>query len=328
MFWLVGISFLISFFLTPGLIKGSQKLKLFDQPKTGKIHISPTPRLGGMALYFSFFIPVLILLFFFKNLNLKQFFWIWLSATIFFGAGVLDDFLNIPPKLKLWLITLGGGVLIFAYPLNNFPWWVRIISYLIMILWVDYLSNAFNLLDGMDGLCSGIAMVAAFFFFWLAIYVGRQLPAFLCLILIGGLLGFIKYNLPQAKIFLGDSGSYLIGGLLAIIVVGILETVSLKIIPILWILAVPVIDTSTVLLRRVFLKGDLLQGDLMHSYNLLLGRFKNTGAVLFLLFTEAVIFGAVGLALFFAPKWLVSGTLIIPVFLLFYFIKFSPYFKK
>lgn len=321
-------SLAITFILVPFLIKRALKFQVFDQPRAGKIHQEPTPRLGGVAIYLSFLATLLISFLIIPGLDLRIFFLILTSATIFFGAGILDDFFNIAPKLKLFLVTLAGVVVIFAFPLGGWPLWLKLISYLAMIVWVDYLSNAFNLLDGMDSLCSGVFLIAGFFFLILALLAGKPTAFLLSLILLGSVSGFLKYNLPKAEIFLGDSGSYFLGGMLAVIAIEILGVSSFKIIPILWILGIPVIDTSTVLLRRVLLKSDPLEGDLMHSYNLMLGRIKNYNLVLILVGAGGLIFGLIGILLFFAPSWLILVSLIIPLSVLFYQIKFSSYFKK
>jgi len=193
---------------------------------------------------------------------------------------------------------------------------------------VDYLSNSFNLLDGMDGLCTGVALIAVGFLAGLAAFIGKPFWVAVSMGLFGALAGFLLYNLPPARIFLGDWGSYLIGGFLAFVVVGILEVVSLKILAILWIFGVPVFDTSAVLLRRVFLKTGMLNGDLKHSYNLLLARFKNIQLVLFGLYGIALFCGACGFGLFFLPPSFQFLSLIPPLFVLFYNLKFSRYFKE
>jgi UDP-GlcNAc:undecaprenyl-phosphate/decaprenyl-phosphate GlcNAc-1-phosphate transferase len=319
--------FLVSFFLTPLIIRSANRLRLLDRPQEDKIHRLPTPRLGGLAVYLAFSLGVILVSFVFNVLPFRYLAWIFLSVSCIFATGLVDDLFNIRPRLKLGLVTLSGIFLVPAFPLEAYPLWLRLLSYLTMIVWIDYLSNSFNLLDGLDGLCSGTAILAAFFLFLMAILTGQETAAWLSLLLMPALAGFILFNFSPARIFLGDGGSYFIGGVLAIIAIIILEVPTLQIIPVLWVLAVPVIDTSSVLLRRVLIRGDMLHGDLMHSYNLLLKKTGSVWPVLFTAFLSSFAFGLAGVWLFFAGPVMIVLSLIVPVAALFYFMFFSNYFK-
>lgn len=212
---LFALSFIISFFLTPLMIFLSKKLKILDLPEERKIHKTPIPLLGGVSIYISF--ASVILYNFNFSLQLKG---ICLGATLIFLVGLIDDIIEIPALIKLIFQVLACIILIHYGVFLTLPkfyhiLWIRILSYLLTILWVIYITNSINFLDGIDGLVTGFSSVSCLFFLIISLQTGQLYLAYLTVILLGALLGFIKYNFYPAKIFLGDNGSTFIGFSLA-----------------------------------------------------------------------------------------------------------------
>lgn len=299
------------------------------QPSKERWHKRPTALLGGIAIYLAIAIPL-------ASLADFKGFWgqafghallastpvlgptLWVGATFLFILGLLDDFINIKPHSKLvGQILVASMVAFMGFRLH---WFTSLtLDTMVTIFWIVGITNAFNLIDNMDGLCAGIGTIAAVFLGF--IFWGHPNEASLVAgILAGSLAGFLIYNFNPASIFMGDSGSLPIGFILAVLSLYYSElpeinTVSLYFLPVL-ILMVPVFDTVLVATIRILSGRKASTGGRDHtSHRLVLMGFNEKGAVLFL---YVVAFFS-GLSATFAAKTdlLTSPSVIIPTFLAF-----------
>ena len=214
--YLLLFSFLVCFLATP-LARGmAKRFRVLDYPDPRKVHLVPTPLLGGVAVAGSFALTVLHNFNF--SLGLKG---VVLGAGIVFFAGVIDDIFGLPASVKL-LIQIGATYVLirFGVAFRFFPTTIlgSIANNLLTFLWIVGITNAVNFFDGMDGLATGVGIIGAFFFSLVAIQTHQHYMMYLSVALLGSCLGFLPYNFKPrgpASIFLGDAGSTFIGFTLA-----------------------------------------------------------------------------------------------------------------
>jgi UDP-GlcNAc:undecaprenyl-phosphate GlcNAc-1-phosphate transferase len=234
---------------TPLVRRLALRYAVVDSPSGRKIHAAPVPLLGGAAIYISF---VLVLVFFGDRFYISQFVGIFIGATFMSLMGVVDDRWGLGSYVKLIGQLLAAGILVLSgVQVQLFGGWLDVA---ITILWVVGVTNAMNLLDNMDGLSGGIAMIAAVFFTLLAAMSRQYLVGALAAALAGACAGFLIYNWNPAHIFMGDAGSLFLGFLLAAVAIKLRfpsNSVTVTwMIPLL-ILAVPIFDTTLVFISRL-----------------------------------------------------------------------------
>jgi UDP-GlcNAc:undecaprenyl-phosphate GlcNAc-1-phosphate transferase len=215
------LSFAVAFTLTPVLIRLGVRWGLVDQPSERKIHTTPIPRIGGLAVYLGFVGAILI------NSILED----WMVAILLAGSlllvvGIVDDARGLPAWLRLGVQLLGAGMVIYTGKmLTLFPpgLFGTTINVLLTFLWIVGITNAFNFFDGMDGLAAGMAILMAFFMGIVAYETNQPGLAWLAVAVIGSSLGFFFYNFRldrgPALIFLGDGGATFLGFTLACLAV-------------------------------------------------------------------------------------------------------------
>lgn len=259
-------SLVVSLVTIPILIKGARKLDFLDYPSSLKIHSNPTPLLGGLAVFIGF-IAALLLGLVLLNLPINpDIVGVLIGGLLVLVVGLWDDKRGLSPSWKL----LGQiiAALVFLILSHN----VRILTgsnwdTLILLLWIVGMMNAVNFLDAMDGLCGGISFISASAFLIIALFTHQTLSAILALALMGGLLGFLRYNWSPAKIFLGDAGSMLNGFILACLGIFFARdntSYSSLLVPIL-ILSYPIFDISFVTLVRLREGRKVYVGDYNNS---------------------------------------------------------------
>jgi UDP-GlcNAc:undecaprenyl-phosphate/decaprenyl-phosphate GlcNAc-1-phosphate transferase len=265
--------------LTPAVGRFARILGVVDQPgERRRLHVRPIPRLGGIALLLGIFVPALA----FMQLD-GPYRGILLGAAVATCVGVVDDFRGLPWWAKLGgqgvaaAIPLGFGVAIdrFTFPfvgIQEFPVWVGVP---VTFVWIVAIMNMVNFLDGMDGLASGICAIAGSTFAVIALSLGKPEAAILSAIVAGACFGFLRHNFYPARIFMGDSGALLLGFTLATLSVqGLLKTAATVALffPLL-VLAIPIVDTSFVLAKRLKHGRPLYEADRTHLHH----RFANIG---------------------------------------------------
>jgi UDP-GlcNAc:undecaprenyl-phosphate GlcNAc-1-phosphate transferase len=235
---------------TPGARWLALKLGIVDEPAARKVHTTPIPRLGGIAMYGAVVIALLV---FRERFGLNQLVSILLGATWVSLLGVVDDGWGLRPVLKLTGQVVGAVILILAGVQVQFLS-SEALNWAVTIIWVVGLTNAINFLDNMDGLSGGIAAIASAFFLLLAVQNGQYLVGVLSAALLGASFGFLVYNFNPATIFMGDTGSLFLGFMLA--AAGIKLRFPNNTDAITWmvpvlVLGVPIFDTTLVVFSRI-----------------------------------------------------------------------------
>jgi len=306
---------LTSTLLTPLLRRLCERTRWLNRPAAQRRDEErrPIPRLGGVAIFASMlitlalpFLPIVDnLLTQAVRAQGRQLLIILLPATLVFLLGVYDDLRDAGPLLKLSVeiaaaivfYVLGGRVEALSVPFVGSvmlsPW----VGFALTIIWVVGITNAFNLIDGVDGLAAGAALFSSLVIMVVSIMSGLTLVTMAAIALCGVLLGFLRYNFNPASIFMGDSGSLFVGFTLAALSVSGSQKASTAIavaIPIMTF-AVPMMDTAFTIARR-FLSGQhVLKGDREHFHHMLLARGWSERRVAMVLYGVCALFGLMAL---------------------------------
>lgn len=276
-------TFLLSLLITPVVRDFFVKRGMVDKPDTHrKLHKIAVPRVGGLAIFIAYAISMFSA--FILPFHMSDYFGnttcniagIIIAISVVFLAGLLDDLFQLKPWQKLLLITVASLIAFFSGVSVQFfgSGFGTSLMLPVSILWLIGCTNAFNLIDGMDGLASGVGFVSCLTIFLAAVSMENSLLILLTVPLLGVLLGFLRYNFFPASIFLGDCGSLTIGFMLGCF--GALwsqkaATVLGLSAPIL-ALAVPFVDVALAILRRFLRNQSIFEGDASHIHHLLLRR--------------------------------------------------------
>lgn len=234
---------------TPVMRLVALRFGVVDQPAARKIHANPVPLLGGAAIYIAFIVVLFTLG---DRRYIHEVVGIFIGATLVSLMGVVDDRWGLGSYFKLGGQLLAASILVYSgVQISIFGNWFDLV---VTIAWVVGITNAMNLLDNMDGLSGGIAMIAAVFFTLLAALSNQYLVGTLAAALAGACAGFLVYNWNPAHIFMGDTGSLFLGFLLAAVGIKLRfpsnsDTIT-WLIPVL-VLALPVFDTTLVFISRL-----------------------------------------------------------------------------
>ncbi|HUJ55523.1 MAG TPA: MraY family glycosyltransferase [Gaiellaceae bacterium] len=263
--------------LTPAVGGMARRLGAVDIPGGRRVNQLPVPRLGGVALFLGLLVPALAFLHVGReNRGLL------LGAAVAVSVGIVDDFRGLDwfPKLVgqvgAAVVPVAFGVWVdrFTFPvvgIGQLPDWAGMP---LTVLWIVAIMNMVNFLDGMDGLAAGVAAIAGSTFCVIALSLGKVDAAILSAIVFGACLGFLRHNFYPARIFMGDSGALLIGYVLATVAVqGLLKTAATVALffPLL-VLAVPIVDTTFVVARRLKHGQRVFVGDQAHLHHRFLRR--------------------------------------------------------
>jgi UDP-GlcNAc:undecaprenyl-phosphate/decaprenyl-phosphate GlcNAc-1-phosphate transferase len=273
---LFGTAFLVSLLITPLAARLAFLVGAVDKPNKRKVHDSIMPRLGGIAVFIGFSAAALLI-----TKNDPRTIGVLIGGAFILFLGIADDIHDISPKKKLLgqifaaLIVVGSGIQInfINNPFNGYLQ-LGIFAVPITVFWIVSVTNAVNLIDGLDGLASGVAAIALLTFAVIAHQIGQTHVSLLSFALVGAILGFLRYNFFPAKIFLGDSGSMFLGFMVsALSVYGLLKGVTLFafVIPII-VLGVPICDTCFAIFRRYCENQPIFQADKKHLHHRLLQR--------------------------------------------------------
>lgn len=257
----------LSLLLTPGMMWLAPKIGAIDQPNDRKIHTDSTPRMGGVAVFLSFSLSLGAILILFPQLEsmtltrTMQGTVIALSLVTILALGIWDDIKTLNPGIKFLIqfivatvIYLAGfKISVLTAPLTNEGLLqLGLLDFPLTILWIIGISNAFNLIDGLDGLASGVSIIALLTISIISFTHQDMETALIGVLLIGAILGFLWYNFHPAQIFLGDSGSLFIGFSLAALSIQSYTKVSTAfaiLVPAL-ALGLPILDTFVSMIRR------------------------------------------------------------------------------
>lgn len=332
------VAFFITFFVTPLVVKASKKLGAIDHPNDRKVHARPTPTLGGIALLCGVMgagliatqLPVFDGVF----TRTSQMAGILAGGVVIFALGAVDDLKDLPAPVKLAGQVLAAGILFLAgvkmqfvlLPNGQFQSVSDDVSVLITVAWMVAMINAVNLIDGLDGLAAGLVAIAASAFFVYTyqqtVTLGESLrlfaapPALLAIALVGATLGFLRYNFHPAKIFMGDSGSMLLGLVLGgATVSGITNTSVIStsfnastsqvflaysplVIPLL-VIAIPLVDAMLAIVRRARRRTSVFHADKEHLHHRLMDLGHGHRQAVVVMYIWAALAAGAGLAFTF-----------------------------
>jgi UDP-GlcNAc:undecaprenyl-phosphate GlcNAc-1-phosphate transferase len=291
---------------------------LVDDPGHRKIHHTPIPLAGGMAVLGGVLLPLVLgalvlwanswgnsagaLLSYGYSRRATQLAAIAIGAIGMWLLGYFDDRIEFQPARKfagqlfIALMVAAAGVRITLFVHNIF------FSYLVTVLWILTVTNAFNFMDNMNGLCAGVGAIGAWYFGLVAASSGQYLVALLAFLAFGALLGFLPYNFPRATAFLGDSGSHLVGYLLAVLAIlphfyTSTHPRKFAVLDPLFVLAVPLLDLISVVTLRWKIGQPFYVGDTNHLSHRLVRRGLSATLAVIVIWAMAAILGAIALIL-------------------------------
>lgn len=271
------VAFAVVILLTPAVGRMARLLGVVDQPGGRRINVRPIPRLGGLAIMLGIFVPALAFLDLGRDTR-----GVLVGAAIATTVGAVDDFRGLPPWAKLGGQVLAAGTAAwfgvwidhFTFPFLGVQELAAWVGVPLTILWIVAIMNMVNFLDGLDGLAAGVCAIAGATFCVIALSLGKPDPAILAAIVAGACIGFLRHNFYPARIFMGDSGALLLGFVLAALAVqGLLKTAATVALffPLL-VLAVPILDTSFVVARRLKNREKVYAADQGHLHHRFLRR--------------------------------------------------------
>ncbi len=309
-FALFSIATFASLVLSPLIRRLCERFQVLDVPADSRrIHQRATPRLGGIAIFLSVMLALssipLVSNLLTQSLQTytSTIFMILVPSTLVFLLGVYDDVRGTNAVVKFiglgmiaaLFFAMGGRIEALGIPFMGTIQFPPVVSFLITVLWLVGISNAFNLIDGMDGLASGAALFASIVIFVVAVASGNPLMIVVALVVSGALTGFLRYNFNPASIFLGDSGALFVGFLLAAlsIVSAQKATTAVAVITPLLAFGLPVVDTSVTMVRRMISRRPIFEGDGEHIHHMMLARGLSQRQVVLILYGVCAIFGLV-----------------------------------
>ena len=285
------VALVIVVLLTPAVGGMARILGVVGREEPGRRpNARAVPRLGGIALFLGIFVPALA----FLDLG-RETRGLLLGAAVATTVGAIDDFRGLRwweklgGQLAAAAIPAGFGIWVhrFTFPIlgiHQLPAWVGIS---LTMLWIVAIMNMVNFLDGLDGLAAGVCAISAGTFSVIALSLGKPQAAIATAIVLGACLGFLRHNFYPARIFMGDSGALLLGFVLATISVQfLLKTAAIASLffPLL-VLAIPILDTSFVIAKRIKYRQPVFVGDLTHLHHRLLNiGFSERRAVAYIYF--------------------------------------------
>ncbi len=323
------VSFLFVCAVTPILIKVGIKFGFVDQVNQRKIHRGAIPRIGGIGISLGTLLPIFLLFYISGGVHIET----TDNIIIFFAGGLgislvglFDDIKGINAKIKflcqiaIAVMATMHGALIQSLPM---PWGrleLGIFGYVLTVFWIIGIINAFNLIDGMDGLSSGITLFSSLTLAMLAIVNGHLPVALVGLALAGAVTGFLIFNFNPAKIFMGDSGSMFIGYILAILSLksqSKAHAVVSIMVPII-AMGLPILDTTLAFLRRILRHQSIFAADKQHIHHFLLSLGFNQRKTVLILYAISILFTILSMIMIFNKN--VDTFLIVLVFAIIVFV--------
>jgi len=288
--WLLLVSvFVFSALLVPLIILFCRKYKIFDPVNARKIHSGEIPRLGGVAIVLSFLAGFLIYCFALKGLPVNRCVPLIVAGSIIFLFGFFDDLFEFRAIFKLVVQIIAVAIVVFSgYRFTRIMNWEMPLwfSYVLSFGWVLGIVNAYNLIDGLDGLCGGLSFLTLVTL-GICLLLVKDSAGIICLYLAVAILGFLLYNWPPAKIFMGDCGSQFLGFMIAVIpLYSTVENFEYnKLFIMLVLVSIPMFDTIAAIWRRLRDHRPIMSPDKMHLHHKLmnLGLSKKETLIMLLL---------------------------------------------
>ena len=313
-FWAFAVALIVALLVTPAVILLAKRTGAMDQPDARKVHKKPIPRIGGLAIYAGFTAAIIFVAikFGFDAEMINEVVGLTFSGSLIVALGLVDDYKNLPAKVKLLGQIGAAAVLVLLFDvridfvtdpfgdyiyLDNFP--IPHLAIPVTMFWLVGLTNTVNSIDGLDGLAAGVASIASFTILLIALEQNFVLVAIMTAALAGAAVGFLKYNFHPAEIFMGDTGSMFLGFMLAgISVTGAVKSVAtIALIVPIFALGLPILDTTFAIVRRLRGGVPIFKPDKGHLHHRLLSvGFTQRQAVL-LMYVISALFGLSAIAL-------------------------------
>ena len=296
------VSFAFTFATTPLVRRFAFKIGAIYIPKYNRrMHKKPTPRIGGLAIIFGFTVATLC----FAQPS-RQLYGTLAGAAIIAVMGVIDDCKNLPAKLKFVIQIIAALVVVFAGDIKidvftnpNFlsdnPYWVlpEWLSVTLTVIWIVFITNAVNFIDGLDGLAAGVSAIMSISLVFISIRVGEYSIAILGIALMGSCFGFLPFNFNPAKIFMGDTGSTFLGFMLATLSIqGVFKSYAVIsfAVPLL-ILGLPLFDALFAMIRRILRGQSPMTADRGHLHHRLVDMGFSQKQTVFILYAISGVLG-------------------------------------
>ena len=296
------VSFAFTFATTPLVRRFAFKIGAIDIPKDNRrMHKKPTPRIGGLAIIFGFTVATLC----FAQPS-RQLYGTLAGAAIIAVMGVIDDCKNLPAKLKFVIQIIAALVVVFAGDIKidvftnpNFlsdnPYWVlpEWLSVTLTVIWIVFITNAVNFIDGLDGLAAGVSAIMSISLVFISIRVGEYSIAILGIALMGSCFGFLPFNFNPAKIFMGDTGSTFLGFMLATLSIqgGFKSYAVISFAVPLLILGLPLFDALFAMIRRILRGQSPMTADRGHLHHRLVDMGFSQKQTVFILYAISGVLG-------------------------------------
>jgi UDP-GlcNAc:undecaprenyl-phosphate/decaprenyl-phosphate GlcNAc-1-phosphate transferase len=312
------LCFLCSILLTPFIKKLAFKVGATDNPSQRKIHTKIMPRLGGLAIFISFLLGLLIL-----QPDNQYHLAIVVGSIIILFTGILDDIFDLSAKIKFSLQIIAALLVVFwggvEVEFINLPFGGYLefgaFSSPITVLWIVGVTNAINLIDGLDGLAAGVSSIALISISSMAFVMGNVYVMVMGIVLLASTLGFLVFNFHPAKIFMGDTGALFLGYMISVLSLLGFKNVALIsfVVPII-ILGVPLSDTIFAIIRRIYNKNPLSAPDKSHLHHCLLKLGFTHRQTVLLIYAMSILFGLAAFIFSLTTMW--GSFLILTVILL------------
>ena len=296
------LALIVSFLATPLVRRLAFKIGAVDVPRDNRrMHDHPIPRLGGLAIFLGFLVSVLA----YAEIDMELQ-GILIGATVIAVLGIADDIRSLPAKFKfvvqilaaLCAVLHGVAIEVINNPniFSDSEYWVLGgWSIPVSVIWIVAITNAVNLIDGLDGLADGISTIGALTMLILALILGEHEIALVCGALVGACVGFLPYNLNPARIFMGDTGSTFLGFILACVSIqGLFKyyAVISFLVPFI-ILGLPIFDTASAIIRRLLKGQSPMVADRSHIHHKLIDMGLNQKQAVSTLY---IVSGVLGLS--------------------------------
>ncbi|MFK9090229.1 glycosyltransferase family 4 protein [Bacillus salipaludis] len=312
------LCFMCSILLTPFVKKLAFKIGATDKPNQRKVHQKIMPRLGGLAIYLSFIIGMLVL-----RPGGDYTLPIIVGSIIIVITGILDDMMELSAKVKFIAQIAAAAVVVIWGGIDvdfiNLPFGGKIefgyLSVPLTIIWIVGITNAINLIDGLDGLAAGVSSIALITISGMAVIMGDGFVTAIASIVLASTLGFLIYNFHPAKIFMGDTGALFLGYMISVLsLLGFKNVTIISFIVPIIILGVPISDTFFAILRRIVNKKPLSAPDKSHLHHCLLRSGFTHRQTVLIIYAMAAFFGLA--AIIFSQAKLLGGSLFIVLLLI------------
>lgn len=305
------VAFVASILLTPLVKKLAFRIGAVDAPNYRKVHARIMPRLGGLAIYFAFLIGYIFLKVT-TGFETEYGTAILIAATIIVITGVVDDMREISAKAKLLGQFIAALIVVFVGGIQidfiNLPFGGTIdfglLGIPLTILWIVAITNAINLIDGLDGLAAGVSTIACITLAVMAMIMGNGFVIAMASILAAASIGFLFFNFHPAKIFMGDTGALFLGFMISVIALLGFKNVTIIsfIIPII-MLGVPISDTFFAIVRRLRTGKKWSDPDKSHLHHCLLNKGFTHRQTVLLIYGIAAMFGLAAIIFSMAKVW-------------------------